>query len=93
MIMHQGNLQVQQGINLAFNIKISAIGQYFVVPVQATIANAVRLYSPGGVIFSQHNIDKAERKNNKIKLHALPCGSDGYTHQRGQRGGELVGIQ
>jgi len=93
MKKHQGNLQVEQAINRVCKLVISATGQYFVTPNQATISNVIRLDLSGWIFISHHHVDNARRNFSINNLFGLTNGCDGDTHQRGCRWGELVGVE
>ena len=72
----QGYLQFQHGIKRFLDILISTIALFFLSPILAAIAIAIKIDSPGTVIYSHRRIGKGGRPFHLYKFRSMTCGGD-----------------
>jgi lipopolysaccharide/colanic/teichoic acid biosynthesis glycosyltransferase len=72
----QGYLQLQKGIKRFLDILISAIALFILSPILAAIAIAIKIDSPGTVIYSHRRIGKGGRPFHLYKFRSMVCGGD-----------------
>lgn len=76
--MNTNNLQVQiqRSIKRLLDLLISTLGLVFLSPFLAIIAIAIRLDSPGKVIYAHRRIGKSGRVFHLYKFRSMVCGGD-----------------
>jgi lipopolysaccharide/colanic/teichoic acid biosynthesis glycosyltransferase len=80
MKINQRSFRIQQGIKRSLDLLISIMGLIFLLPILAIIAIAIKLDSPGGVIFSHRRVGKDGRLYNVHKFRSMTSGCDEKDH-------------
>ena len=80
MKTNQQNFRIQQGIKRLLDLLVSITALIFLSPILLIIAIAIRLDTPGGIIFSHRRVGKDGRPFNVHKFRSMTCGCDEKDH-------------
>jgi len=67
----------QAAAKRAFDLSVAVIGLTVTLPLQAAIAAAIRLSSPGPVLFRQRRVGQRGRPFTMLKFRTMQAGADG----------------
>jgi lipopolysaccharide/colanic/teichoic acid biosynthesis glycosyltransferase len=76
MKTNQRNFQIPKQIKRLLDLFISIIGLILLSPILIIIAIAIKLDSPGKVLYSHHRIGKDGRMFHLYKFRSMVCGGD-----------------
>jgi len=81
LVVHDRSVRSALAVKRTFDVAIAVTGLLAFAPLLLLIALAVKLSSPGPVLFRQHRLGQSGRAFNFLKFRTMHAGADGRVHK------------